>query len=287
MDKTKTNGHTAPLDQRIAAGIVCDIADKAELTALIAEAEHVIAEAEETIKTESANALDISNSDPDHSDLQVRRAQRTIARLDQVIPKLQERIRSIEAFEYREQWNANADLLEAQHDALAEELAELYPSVVQQLSDLYERIDANNEAISRLHAAAPSISWGEASRRLLDAELIARNLPNYDAAHPPLRNNLKLPDWDISRDIAFPVIVDWNARAALLAAAQAKQLANKFAVSHSADWAKARELQLAEEQADADKKAAEIKAAEAKSFEVYQKHQREAELRRRGIVNGG
>ena len=59
-------------------------------------------------------------------------------------------------------------------------MAELYPTLVQKLADLFERIDANTEAIGRLHASAPSVAWGENQRRLLDAELVARNLPGYD-----------------------------------------------------------------------------------------------------------
>ena len=288
MDKKiKTNGHAVTLDQKIAACIVAsDIVEKSELVKLVEEAEAAIIEAEAVIETETAAALDISNSDPDASDAAVRKAERAVARLEKAIPQLNTRIAEIDAREDLQAWHANADLIEAERDALADELAEVYPTIVEKLADLYERIDGNTEAIGRLHASAPSTAWGETPRRLLDAELIARDLPSYDAAHPPLRNNLRLPDFDISRDTAFPVIVDWNARAALMSAAQAKQLAERFAVSHSADWAKARELQIAEEQAEHAKREGELKQAELESRAAYEKHQKEAELRRRGIMNG-
>jgi hypothetical protein len=57
--------------------------------------------------------------------------------------------------------------------------------------------------------------------RLLDAELVARGLSNYDAVSPPLRDNLQLPCWDASCDIAFLYILDWNAIAVQATAARA------------------------------------------------------------------
>ena len=83
--KIKTNGHGASLDARIAAVNASDDCDKAELIKLVAEAEQAITEAQQTIESESAAALDISNPDPDESDLAVRKATRTIARLDQAL----------------------------------------------------------------------------------------------------------------------------------------------------------------------------------------------------------
>lgn len=279
VDK-KSNGHTATLDQRIAACIASDVVDKSKLTKLVEDAVAAIAEAEETIKTESAAALDISNADPDAFDLAVRKAERTIARLDQALPKLRDRLREIDAREYAEQWHAAMNEAKGQRDPLADELAESYPSFVQKLIDLYRRIDENTALIDALHARAPI---GE-HRRLADAEQMARDLPSYDGVHPRLRDNLRLPDWDVSRDIAFPVIVDWNARAALMSAAFASRLADKFALTHSADWGAARDLQIKEQEAETAKRDEELKQAEAESLAEYQRHQRESELRRRGLT---
>lgn len=277
----KPNGHGATLDQRIAAVIASDDCDKAELSKVVEEAEQAITEAKATIQSESAAALDISNADPDSSDLAVRKAQRTIARLDQALPKLRDRIKSIELFEYREQWNAAANKIEAARDELAAELADLYPAVVEQLSDLFARIGQNSEAIDRLHAAAPSAAWGENQRRLLDAELKARGLEHYDGVHPPLRANLKLPSWDISRECAFPVVEDWNARAAVMAAGFASRLAEKFAVSHSADWVAARELEIKEQEAEHAKRDAELQRQAAAKKASYDRQVQEADRRRR------
>lgn len=275
----RANGHTATLDARIAACLASDDADGAELVALVQEAEAAVAEAQATVERELANALDVGNADPDHSDELARKAERTIARLDRALPQLRERIRSLEAREYRERWNAAGDKLAIERDALADELRELYPAVIAQLADIFQRIDANAAAIGDLHGRAPH---GE-HRRLLDAELVARDLPNYDAVHPRLRDGLRLPNWDVSRDIAFPVPIDWNQQAALATAAFASRLTEKFALTCGPDWASARESQIAEEQAEAAKKADELKQAEAESLAEYMRHQREAELRRRGL----
>lgn len=277
MIKT-TNGHAATLDQKIAACFASDDCDKAALVKLFQEAEAAITEAKATIETESANALDIANPDPDESDLAVRRAQRTIARLDQALPKLRERIKSIEAFEYTERWHADADKLEILRDSLADELAKFYPWVVEHLADIFAKIDQNTAAIDRLHMNAPR---GE-NRRLLDAELVARKLPGYDAAHPPLRNNLQLPDWGISREVAYPASPTiWNERARLMAEALAKQMADKFALTHGPQWAEARELAIKEEQEAFAQRDKELKRDEAESKAAYERHQQEAELRRR------
>ena len=99
-----------------------------------------------------------------------------------------------------------------ERDALAIELAELYPSFVQKIADLFSRIDENTGAISDLHGEAPRGEW----RRLVDAELVSRNLDRYTAEQPPLRDNLKLPRFDRPTDIAYPVPPSLNPYATVM-----------------------------------------------------------------------
>jgi hypothetical protein len=277
MGHNKPNGH-GTLDQRIAAVLASDVVDKAALTLLLEEAEAALVEAQRTIEVESANALDISNSDPDASDEQVRKAERTSARLTIAIPKLRDRIRSIELYEFRQAWHARADVKGAERDVLAEELVELYEPFLAHITDLYARIDKNAAAIADLHRQAPA---GE-NRRLLDAELVARGIDRYDAAHPRLRDNLKLPEFIKSSTIAFPPnpMDQWNRYAAQSHAAMAKRMAEKGALATGDNWHAGRDLQIGQAEVEFAKRDAELKAAETKSKAEYEAKLQEAERRR-------
>jgi hypothetical protein len=196
----KTNGHTTPLDQRIAATLASEVVDKGELVSLLEEAHAALDLATAVIEAETPRLHDLSNTDPDASLDLIKRSKLRAERLEVAIPKLRNRISAIELYEYAQAWHAKADELAHERDFLAQELKEIYPGVIEQLRDLFYQIDTNAAAIGQLHRSAPA---GE-HRRLLDAELTARGLTNYDAAHPRLRENLKLPDFIRASVIAFP-----------------------------------------------------------------------------------
>jgi hypothetical protein len=247
---------TETLDARIASALAASGKAKRDvLVALVTEAEQAIAEARETIATESERLLDIANDDPDASDAAVHKAERSIARLTAALPKLRDRIRQIGEAEHAESWHTQADKLESERDKLADELAELYPSLVERLADLFSRIDTLDDAIGRLHAQAP---LGEA-RRLTGPEQRARGLTAYSAAQPPLREHLKLPDWDEPHRIAYPPPAPLNPfSAAMVAAAQAVE--RKSLGLYSPDWAAA-EKYAAEQARNESDRLAEIEAA--------------------------
>jgi hypothetical protein len=247
---------TPTLDSRIASALAANgKASRDDLAALVAEAESAIAETRETIDLESDRALDIANPDHDRSHDLIRTAERNLARLGKAIPLLKARIRQIDEAEYARQWHAAADRIESDRDALAQELAGLYPDIVEQLGDLFARIDANEAAIDRLHGQAP---WGE-RRRLVGPEQRARGLQSFSAAQPPLRDHLALPDWDETSRIAFPPPAPLNPYAGTMVAA-AQAVERKTAGLYSSDWHAAQKL--ADEQTRAEfARLAEIEAA--------------------------
>jgi hypothetical protein len=70
-------------------------------------------------------------------------------------------------------WNENADRVQAERDHLAAEFRMRWPQLVQEAVDLFTAIGACDQAIDRLHAAAPAT---EGARRLRKVESEARDI---------------------------------------------------------------------------------------------------------------
>lgn len=260
------NGQTQPLTARIADALNSNSTSLPELRSLLQEVKETYAAAKQSAAAEGKAALDPANVYPMRSECSLRRAQRTIARLDAALPPLEAKVKQIEQAEFRVAWHLKADELAAQRDALAEELRDVYPSFLQVITDLFRDIDANTGEINKLHMSAPI---GE-SRRLIDAELRARGLAHYDAAHPRLRDNLRLPNFDVSRTIQFPQNVDWSAQAALAGEAMARRMKEKYGTSCNADWAAARDLALQQEHAEHTRREEQLKVQQAADKAAYE-----------------
>jgi hypothetical protein len=267
------------LDKRIATALVVETnTDKSELAALVSEAEDAIAKAQKTIEVERERALDIANDEPDKSYDQIRKAELRIERYDKALPALQARIAAIDHREAVQAWNAQADQIEAERDALATELRELYPTFVARLIDIYTRIDANTAAINSLYRSAPRGEW----RNLLDAELKARGLQSYSAHQPVLRDNLKLPDWHEPRK-TYPAdpVAQWNARAAESAAATIAAMNQKHALAFSPDWHAAEAMRQEQVRQETEAREAELQRRQAEERDRYHKWLLETERKAR------
>ena len=93
-------------------------------------------------------------------------------RLHEAVRRLGERLREVKAREEHARRRAAYQAALVERDALAAELAEVYPPIETQLADLLARIQANNERIERINERGlPS-----GAERLLVAELVARGL---------------------------------------------------------------------------------------------------------------
>jgi len=277
--KAQGNGAQASLYSRIAAALSVDNPTRDELVTLVREATEALAAAEETVRVETECAEDIENLDPEASELRIIRAKRIMARLQKAIPRLRERVQQIDTAEYAMAWHQQVDQLELERNKLAKQLLETYVPVLQNLIDLFGQIDINATAIDELHARAPA---GE-RRRLLDAELVARGLDSYEVAHPPLRTNLRLPEFYNSTNIIYGP-VDWTQMAALNAASLTTALANKFALAASADWHKAEELRQEQLKKEvAERETVLRKKAEQKKQEFYKALREEDRKARLGV----
>lgn len=256
MEKSSNgNGATASLDKRVAAALADTDITKNELIALVDEANAAIKAAEQTIQVESERELDLQNDDPDKSDELIRKSKRLVARFTKAIPELAKKIDKITAAEYSAKWHDAFDRIEAERDNLARELATLYPSFVQNIIDLFNRIDACDAKIGQLARAAPSTSYqSNEYRRLLEVELVARGLDSFDRFNPPIRENLKLPDPNNTCETIFPPQQNFSLMALNAMQPALRAMIQKDAVACSPDWAGAQKIEEQRIRAEAEKR---------------------------------
>lgn len=171
--------------------------------------------------------------------------------------------------------------MEAERDALASELAETYPALVQQLADLFGRVDQNTATIDHMNGKSPP---GE-SRRLVDAELKSRGLNRYTAEQPRLRDSLLLPDFNRPRDVVYPPRFDFSAMAALQAEGLLARIAARDALSCHAGWHGAKALEDEEKRAEAAKRQAQLAQEAAEKKRAFDQAVLAADRRRRGIID--
>ncbi|HEY6622076.1 MAG TPA: hypothetical protein VIY68_21240, partial [Steroidobacteraceae bacterium] len=163
--------------------------------------ENVIGVAEATVETERKNALDpICCSDPDAAREAVASAEFFVLRLRALLPRLEDRLARVAAAEERAEWKARYQPLKAERDALAAELAEVYPQVAAELAHLFGRIAANDIKLNELHLSRPS----GISLHLISAELLARGLGTFNPANPSIATELRLPAWENSAAALWP-----------------------------------------------------------------------------------
>jgi hypothetical protein len=188
----------ATLSDRIAAALVDQI-DSSAVAALIQEVEAAARAAVTAAEQARARALEPTVIDPAARSA-MEEAQFLIARLQAALPRLQQRLREVEAAEYAAKCEPDFQQVQAKRDELATELASIYPNMVEQLIDLLRRIEDCDRECSRIDGSAP---YGE-NRRLRKVELEARDLKAFTVTHPSITEQLKLPDWKDSEKLAWP-----------------------------------------------------------------------------------
>lgn len=253
-------------EQQIAQALSHPGVASADLDELISKTEEAVAEAAATAQAEREKALDpIASPDAAKAEQSIWAAEFSRDRLRALLSRLWERLDEIEAAEKAARWEADYAAIEAKRDALANELAEMYPNLTAQLCDMFQRAKAIDQECSRINGEAPA---GE-HRRLLGVELTARGLESFTRSNPSLMDAVKLPDWADSDRMVWPP--PQAPLAALLAASMVPPPDAQF----TANWAAAREKDVAR-RADAEARwAKEKEMRQAESRRAY-----EASLRR-------
>ena len=99
-------------------------------------------------------------------------------RLQAALPRLQDRLAELGAAEEDARRRAVYDKVKAERDKLAEELARVYPPLVDQLVDLMTRLAASDQALNACNRALP-----RDAEHLPTAEEIARGLHDYEVQY--------------------------------------------------------------------------------------------------------
>jgi hypothetical protein len=188
---------TLDLDERIAAAFT-DGTQSTQVADLIAEAEGAASSAAEASETARARALDPALSAADVASAR-RESEDAIFRRDRLheaVRRLGERLLEVRRQEEQARRRAAYDAASVERDALAAELATVYPAVSEQLADLVARIAANDAVIERINRKLP-----DGEKWLAGTELIARGLHGFNdgtATIPRITQMMRLPAFKYS-----------------------------------------------------------------------------------------
>jgi hypothetical protein len=180
------------LDDRISFAFT-DEAKSADFENLIRDVEFAAASATAEAEAARHRALDPSCLTPDVADAR-REMEDAIfrnERLQTAVKRLGERLKMVKAAEENTRRQISYDQARATRDALAQELAQVYPPIATQLADLMCRIEANDREVATINTRLP-----KGAGRLLVTELIARGMDGFvhgGIVTPSLLENLRLP----------------------------------------------------------------------------------------------
>ena len=192
------------LDERIAAAFA-NGAKSGDVATLIKDNERAASSAAELAEQALIRALDPALSANSVAD--ARRAMDDAAfnrdRLQAALGKLGERLKQLQDEEENARRQVICDKLKAERDQLAEEYADLYPTVAKQLAELMTRIAVNDREVDYLNKHALPKGVG----RLLEVELIARDLAGWVQAgiqtHRVI-DGVRLPPWEQRATYLWP-----------------------------------------------------------------------------------
>ena len=112
-------------------------------------------------------------------------------RLQAALPRLQQRHKEAREAEYAAAWTVDYEQLKAKRDAVAQQLRERYPAIVDELVTLMTNIAATDKEVDRINVAAP---YGDYPR-LRGVELTARGLDRLLQPDISITQELRLPNF--------------------------------------------------------------------------------------------
>lgn len=227
------------LETRIVAALRGDLS-AARLAALQEQTEAAIARAEASAEAQRQRSLDpLCSPDPQQARRAMENAAFKCERLRALLPKLEARYEQVVADEERGHWKREYEVLKVKRDALADELAEVYPQVAAQLTDLFSRIAECDAKLTSLHLSRPA----GVPLHLVSAELKARAFDTFNIANPSIATELRLPAWENSAAALWPPA---QVPLAVLAASTVPSYAGP-------NWFKGDKAKAAAERAEADR----------------------------------
>jgi hypothetical protein len=253
------------LEPRIANALTDPHIAAADLYELVRETEVALTAAEATAEAERQKAVDAVMPDAAEAERSAWAAEVHRDRLQSLLSRLRQRLAEVSAAKRSADREADFEAVKSKRDALAREFCEFYPDLVSRFIDFAHRTAAVDDECARFNDAALA---GE-HRRLLGVELTARKLESFDRSDPSIIETVKLPHWTESGRMAWPL------PKTPLAVAVAQAMAPPADARFGANWAAAREQDMARRAATEARWAKQEEARQAESRRAY-----EASLRR-------
>src|SRR5262245_31479150 len=195
------------LDLRIADAFR-DGAKSSDVSTLIEEAQAAAVASDDTAEQCRTRALDpaLAANDVAAARREMDDAAFRRDRLQTAVQRLEDRLSELLAQEEQQRRQAAYDRVKAERDALAEELARVYPSLEAQLGALLARLEANDREVQFVNTRLPN-----GSDRLHVAELVARGLDWFSKglhSIPSITSEVCLPAFKYARERPYT----WNRR---------------------------------------------------------------------------
>jgi hypothetical protein len=199
----------AELEKRISAALT-GARSGHDLVNLLTQCDLAIPQAQEFAKAEQERALDpllsplgdaaTGQSAAREARQQVEDATFASNRLRTLRPRLLARYNEVIAAEQRQQYLGRYTDLKREGAVLAQELVDLYPSLVGPLVELFGRLRDFQQQCRALHLTDP----GDGRPHIIDPELAARGLRAFSADTPSLLECVHLHDWQSGKEIWPP-----------------------------------------------------------------------------------
>jgi hypothetical protein len=249
------------LEQQIIAALSDDTMSAATLAELVADTEVAITEADAAAETAKTAFLDpVASPDANKARALMETTEYAADRLRTLRPRLEARHQKVDAAEYLTKWRTKYEVLKSERDALAEELGAIYPAAVTAISDVLVRIADHDRRLSTLHQSRPAGGKG----RLLSPELIARGIDEFSRDEPSVTRELRLPDWRNSERMV------WPPRQPSPGVMIAESMLPNRDPRYTADWAAAKDAEIAARRAEEQQCIADEAARSAESKREYE-----------------
>jgi hypothetical protein len=193
MEDHPMNKHTSTLEQRIIATLDNANAGSQELAELIGEVEQAAAAADQTITTERAKLLDVTQCrDPDEARERIATLATSRDRLLATTPRLKAMLSAALAAEAKDRWWSSYKRIKTRLDEAVTQF-KTYDEHAQAITSLFISAKELDKEISDLNGSAPD----GIDRRLRSVEVTARSMV-LSRDNPSLLANTVLPDWNHS-----------------------------------------------------------------------------------------
>ena len=118
------------------------------------------------------------------------------------MPPLARALAAVREREEYDRWLPEYEAVEAERDALAQEVADVYPKLAEPMVDLFQHAAAVDAKVQQVTGMAANLV--NEPRRLLGVELTARGLKGFTGNNPSLAERVQLPEFKEGSKMVWP-----------------------------------------------------------------------------------